>query len=145
MTLGQYSATKSIRIGQACASEHTSFVQQSADNKYILETVFLNRKYLRLICVLQCSKRKKSKTMFHSFFFPRPSVIFMQYSWKKQNKKSKRIYFSNKPLWFQRQSHGRHTKIILEVGPDLWQGFLFVAAQARPGSAGPANSWYKQG
>lgn len=61
MTLGQYSATKSIRIGQACASEHTSFVQQSTDNKYILENVFLNRKYLRLICVLQCSKKKKKK------------------------------------------------------------------------------------
>lgn len=70
MTLGQYSATKSIRIGQACASEHTSFVQQSTDNKYILENVFLNRIYLRLICVLQCSKKKKKKrgTMFQSFF-----------------------------------------------------------------------------
>lgn len=78
MTLGQYSATKSIRIGQACASEHTSFVQQSTDNKYILENVFLNRKYLRLICVLQCSKKKKKKKRDNVSVILPLSVIFMK-------------------------------------------------------------------
>lgn len=36
MALGQYSATKSIRIGQACANDRASFVQQSTNNEYIL-------------------------------------------------------------------------------------------------------------
>lgn len=42
-------------------------------------------------------------------------------------------------------SHGRHTEIILEVGPDLWQRFLFMAAPVRPSSARPTNSWYRPG
>lgn len=89
-----------------------------------------------------CFETRKRQEWF--FFCHLSSTDWHSCYISEKSKETKRIYFSNKLLWFPRRSHGQQTNIILEVGPDLCQGFLFMAAPARPSSAGPTNSWYRQ-
>lgn len=110
-----------MTLGQYWTAQSMRIGRASALCSSRLATNRLLTRIFGLICVSECRRNV--------------FVIFQRHSCSTPEEKQ--------PVWFW--SHGRHTEIILEVGPDLWQRFLFMAAPARPSSARPTNSWYRQG